>query len=897
MKTNFISRTVVVLEAILSLLRNPKYRLILLALVFTESGLGQINSYVYYSFENTSTPYTPHNPTGSELTSNCLSCSIPGSADYSPQSSNGILLNYLNIQPRVEINCGSYSVPEPQGSFSIEFFAKLDPNTGSNSSIYFFKVGASGGSNYSTYGRIVQYPEPMIEFSIRRWNITNVATEYKFGIPLNGIGRKSIGYYTDEKWHHYAFVYNNDLGSGDPGYSQMKVWVDGQCPNEFTDNRVPYLNKADYNAGTFSSNIYIGFGTAGPQNYFHGGMDEIAVFNSVLPDEQIFENNNNVKNHLHYQSALSTSPIPNPDPVYPTILDPLDFASGYDVSSFGDPKDSYHSAQVITMPETQLSNFPLPRYKPGVFMYPNYNWMSSKYMAGELQPGTTFSNKETRSGNIQLELASNWNYYFNLVENVASDYNGISNPNSYSGTWIGVAKLHPNLKFAATLYRIQLNIESVLGPNPIYGQTSMLKFQNFTTPSVQSGFIKNYFKNASGYVPPTNKVWCPAADTVEYNWDAKAVVKILNDLDVATGNLPISILGENNEYSKFYTAPDLNNDADAYSDRISKGLTETPYQSLRKQWIDQSYSKRIIDYRPNFNSISFLNYDVDGKNNDRWDYAYQRLTQKMVSDVSSPITENLPTPFFYPQTPENWRQEAGGGDIHGLNWIINSRNGELALNDFDFAPFIGAGWSKNESYNIRPAQWLGLLKLNCGLGARFFNVGFFNDDPSYSINAPANPKGYIWQATTPSYALGVFSHAMEFFPSNSTALLVQGNTALSPGTSTAPLGSLFTLGSPEKVAIVRKITASENYLISSTLQQFSIAGNSIPDLAEGNITLNSKTLKINIRKQGSVYKYDDSGTNPVFYQLDSWHENTHPEYWSKDFYFEAEVPDNTPSSI
>lgn len=898
MKTNFTSRILSIVETFSSFFRNPRKQLLILALVCSELAFGQINSYVYYSFDN-ALPYTSHIPSGSELTSTCSSCTLSASTNTPIGTTDVIVDNYLEVLQTGEINCGGYSPLEPQGSFSIEFLAKLDPSTGSNSSIYFFKVGTVGGSNYSTYGRIVQYPEPMIEFSIKRWNITNVATEYKFDIPLNGIGRKSIGYYTDQKWHHYAFVYNNDLGSGDPGYSQMKVWIDGQCPNEFADNRVPYFNKADYNAGPFTSNIYLSFGTlnSSPQYLFHGGMDEIAIFNNTLPDEQIFENYNNAKNNSHYQGALSTSPMPIPDPVYPTVLDPLDFASGYDVSSFGDPKDSYHAAQVIDMPETQLSNFPLPRYKPGVFMYPNYNWMSSKYMAGELQPGTTFSNKEIRSGNIQLELASNWNYYFNLAENVASDRSGFSNPSTYSGTWVSIAKLHPNLKFAATLYRIQLNIESVLGPNPLYGQSSMLKFQNFTTPSIQSGFIKNYFKNASGYVPPTNKVWCPAADTVEYNWDAKAVVKILNDLDVATGNLPISILGENNEYSKFYTVSELNNDADAYSDRISKGLAETPYQSLRKQWIDQSYSKRIIDYRPNFNNISFLNYDVDGKDNDRWDYAYQRLTQKMVSNVSSPITENLPTPFFYPQTPENWRQEAGGGDIHGLNWIINSRNGEIALNDYDFAPFIGAGWSKNESYNIRPAQWLGLLKLNCGLGARFFNVGFFNDDPSYAINAPANPKGYIWQATTPSYALGVYSHVMEFFPSNSSVQLFEGNTALSPSTNIAPLGSLFTLGSPEKVAIVRKMTASENYLISSTLQQFSIGGNTIPDVAEANITLNSKTLKFNIRKQGSVYRYDNLGANPIFYQLDSWHENTHPEYWSKDFYFEAEVPDNTPSSI
>ena len=308
MKTNFTSRILSIVETFSSFFRNPRKQLLILALVCSELAFGQINSYVYYSFDN-ALPYTSHNPSGSELTSTCSSCTISASANTPIGTTDVIVDKYLEVLQTGEINCGGYSPLEPQGSFSIEFLAKLDPSTGSNSSIYFFKVGPVGGSNYITYGRIVQYPEPMIEFSIRRWNITNVLAEYKFDIPLNGIGRKSIGYYTDEKWHHYAFVYNNDLGSGDPGYSQMKVWIDGQCPNEFADNRVPYFNKADYNAGLFNSNIYLSFGTlnGNPQYLFHGGMDEIAIFNNTLPDEQIFENYNNAKNNSHYQGALSTS--------------------------------------------------------------------------------------------------------------------------------------------------------------------------------------------------------------------------------------------------------------------------------------------------------------------------------------------------------------------------------------------------------------------------------------------------------------------------------------------------------------------------------------------------------------------------------------------------------------
>jgi hypothetical protein len=60
----------------------------------------------------------------------------------------------------------------------------------------------------------------------------------------------------------------------------------------------------------------------------------------------------------------------------------------------------------------------------------------------------------------------------------------------------------------------------------------------------------------------------------------------------------------------------------------------------------------------------------------------------------------------------------------------------------------------------------------------------------------------------------------------------------------------------------------------------------------------SLPLKINIRKQGSTYIFDNTNPSaPVFYQLDKWHESSHPDKWSKDFDFEAEVFDNNNSNV
>ncbi len=58
-------------------------------------------------------------------------------------------------------------------------------------------------------------------------------------------------------------------------------------------------------------------------------------------------------------------------------------------------------------------------------------------------------------------------------------------------------------------------------------------------------------------------------------------------------------------------------------------------------------------------------------------------------------------------------------------------------------------------------------------------------------------------------------------------------------------------------------------------------------------------FQFKVRRQGSVYYYEKNAaatntlnTQAIFYQLDGWHEYSHPHYWSKDFVFQAELFDN-----
>ncbi|HUN01312.1 MAG TPA: hypothetical protein PLS00_00545 [Niabella sp.] len=88
------------------------------------------------------------------------------------------------------------------------------------------------------------------------------------------------------------------------------------------------------------------------------------------------------------------------------------------------------------------------------------------------------------------------------------------------------------------------------------------------------------------------------------------------------------------------------------------------------------------------------------------------------------------------------------------------------------------------------------------------------------------------------------------------------------------------------MVLVRKL--DKKYLIYGTVQPSSnYKGNTA--IEEGTtIMLEGKKIKVNIRRQGSMYVLDLSGAQPVFYQIDGWHQYEHPWYWSKDIVMEAE---------
>ncbi len=97
---------------------------------------------------------------------------------------------------------------------------------------------------------------------------------------------------------------------------------------------------------------------------------------------------------------------------------------------------------------------------------------------------------------------------------------------------------------------------------------------------------------------------------------------------------------------------------------------------------------------------------------------------------------------------------------------------------------------------------------------------------------------------------------------------------------------------------IRKHNKKEKYIICGTYQPFSNEANEIPEKKNVTINFDNQELTFEVRRQGSVYVYEKTPEGKtLFYQLDSWHENAHPDYWSKDFYFEAEVSDTLLSNL
>ena len=97
------------------------------------------------------------------------------------------------------------------------------------------------------------------------------------------------------------------------------------------------------------------------------------------------------------------------------------------------------------------------------------------------------------------------------------------------------------------------------------------------------------------------------------------------------------------------------------------------------------------------------------------------------------------------------------------------------------------------------------------------------------------------------------------------------------------------------ICVVRKHNNSNKYVISANWNQVTNLTGNVGNSKKATINLDGELITFNVRPQGSIYMYDKDLS--LFYQLDTWHESTHPYYWSKNIHFNVENHDTIGLSL
>ncbi|MCC6250858.1 MAG: hypothetical protein IT238_00175 [Bacteroidia bacterium] len=494
----------------------------------------------------------------------------------------------------------------------------------------------------------------------------------------------------------------------------------------------------------------------------------------------------------------------------------------------------------------QLRSFPNPQFKENHGLLPNFLWMDPLYLGGLLQKGYKIKDCYSLSTMIQSELAYHWNYYF-LVSNNLKQYKNYRDSSSI-GLWVNYANKHPELPTAAISFwaQVQPVKSGIIGCDSKYP------------------FVTNHQLPDSCYLHDSNgklldkKYSSPITSISSLKCDFLTQSMYVDSL-LSALKRPLQMINDNGEVFRLYDDKMLSQDKRVVSDKNKyPDLSWNEYQAKKRLEKELAFRNSFMNKAPLANCL-YTVYAIDGQNKFRHDY-------KIVRESNSKINNQYySTPDFYPRYPDNWK--TWKGPWHGLKWLEISRKTEIDLGDNLFSPFVAAGWDSVETNNIRPAQWLGLLKLLGAMGAEFYYTGFFNTGKHVAI-----PENYVWQAVIPAYAQAITSFYEE--------ILRQGKI-----TNT---NEIIQYPESDVPVVIRKMNQKKVWLIACTWQTGTNYNKGIGFEKNISVNLGHKSINVKARRQGSVYIYSEED-KPVFYQLDQWHEYKHPYYWSKNVILEAEL--------
>lgn len=499
----------------------------------------------------------------------------------------------------------------------------------------------------------------------------------------------------------------------------------------------------------------------------------------------------------------------------------------------------------------QLNKFPAPRFKAGFSLHRNYSVMDQIYFGGYHQPGVSDLQAFHNSNTIQEILALNFNYMINITW---FDSN-------YADSCVALANKYPNIPCSTMSLRAQTGGSKMWNqdfPNDHYLQNANGQFLDW------SGGITQY----------PYKTWRPTAPPGDYSSDGDVVAGYFQH-SLSRLTRDVQVVNEDGEVYPILENFALQSDPAVVAAKNASGLGWQEYHAKMVRINDNAYRDKFMGL-PRFKNAAYTEYRLDGARdyNIRWEQSKY---------INTPINgKYYSTTDLYVRWPNNWKDWVSAW--HGLRWVSQARHYEIAAGDKFASPFVAAGWSCNEEDNVRPAQWLGLLKVMGMYGSEWFYTSFFNE------NAPVcEAKNYAWQAVMPPYAQGITTQYEDIFLNGSLmAGDMTNNLNYNEGINEPIPYYQFNTGHTNEVVVARQY--GTRFAITGTIQNSDNVKGSTPLESTVQINFQGRLLKFKIRRQGSTYVFDATNmATPIWYQVDGWHEATHPWYWSTDYNLEAEL--------
>lgn len=658
----------------------------------------------------------------------------------------------------------------------------------------------------------------------------DVINSSKVKVLLNGDGIMSPDIFYDNQWHH--FVVNYSLKEG-----ICQLYIDGQSSEEYKITRE-----------SFKSSLNLQFkGEINPSSDARLSLDQIAIYRNQFDSiNHIVTHYCQVKEFNQYDFCSDPTEVSETNRV--EEVDTLEFPLNYKIDG-----DNSQVNDILI----QFSNFPVPRYKYEHNIRRNFPWIDYHYVGGRGMPGLigNYDSITKRALKIQTELVKNWNYNLTVfpsrdITSLEGQFNLESNkfPDIPAGLRLNWNHINPN-KFKSTFDKRAYIKNKALRQNYYFFENEM---------------SKSAFYRSTSNLDPLR---------IDGVVQLKNLMKSFHLL-----TRPIDLINENGEIP----ALSFNN---LHKGTIGKDSIESmkSFLSSKVSEIRNLYKTELLNHAY-LKNTAFSYYSIDGLGgHSGYKIKYDWSIIKNINEIEGRFYSTMD---YYPLSSYWWRKNSGA--YHGYNWVEDARKIELLDGDKLFSPFICAGWKEDPRKNIRPAQYLALCKSFVVLGAEFFYSAYFNDvAPEFVVQ---DPKNWIWQIAIPSYAQALITRAEPIFFEGDVLKDYSGKYVFD-----VPDDLVTSLN------VVREWIDSQSnvshFLITSSIQTRSnkkSINNYVNKVVHLEKTGNLPSLTLNSNPQGSTYllEIDNLGMrSPVFYCIDSWHEPSHPERWSHNIVFEAEVYD------